>query len=47
MQMYFFVHGHYYQGLLRLMAALLIGALQTIVALRRKSLVPGMVAHGF
>jgi membrane protease YdiL (CAAX protease family) len=45
LQLYFFVHGHFYQGLLRLIPVFLIGAVLTIVALRRKSLIPGMLAH--
>jgi len=38
--------GHLYQGWIRLIPVFLIGIVVTIVALWRKSLVPGMIAHG-
>jgi membrane protease YdiL (CAAX protease family) len=41
-----FTQGHLYQGWLRLVPALLIAIVLTMVALWRKSLVPGMIAHG-
>ena len=41
-----FTQGHLYQGWLRLVPVLLIAIVLTTVALWRKSLVPGMVAHG-
>lgn len=46
LQLAFFVQGHLYQGWLRLIPVLLIGAVLTGVALWRKSLIPGMIAHG-
>jgi len=46
LQVMVFSLGHYYQGWIRLVPVVLIGALLTVVALRRKSLVPGMIAHG-
>ena len=41
-----FTFGHFYQGWLRLMPVLLIGILLTSVALWRRNLIPGMIAHG-
>ena len=46
-QIAIFTSGHIYQGWLRLLPVMLIGLLLTITALWRKSLIPGMVAHGF
>jgi uncharacterized protein len=46
LQVVVFSLGHYYQGWIRLVPVALIGTLLTIVALWRKSLVPGMIAHG-
>jgi membrane protease YdiL (CAAX protease family) len=46
LQVMIFSLGHYYQGWIRLVPVVLIGTLLTIVALWRKSLVPGMIAHG-
>jgi membrane protease YdiL (CAAX protease family) len=46
LQVIVFSLGHYYQGWIRLVPVALIGTLLTIVALWRKSLVPGMIAHG-
>jgi uncharacterized protein len=46
LQIIVFSLGHYYQGWIRLVPVALIGTLLTIVALWRKRLVPGMVAHG-
>jgi hypothetical protein len=45
-QLALFVQGHFYQGWLRLLPVMLIGAVLTGVALWRKSLIPGMIAHG-
>lgn len=45
-QVALFTQGHAYQGIVRLIPVALIGALLTFVALWRKSLVPGMFAHG-
>ena len=45
LQVILFTQGHAYQGVLRLVPVLLIGALLTAVALWRKSLIPGMIAH--
>jgi len=45
-QVIIFTAGHVYQGWLRLAPVLLIGTLLTAVALWRRSLVPGMIAHG-
>lgn len=45
LQLVIFAQGHLYQGGLRLVPVLLIGVVLTIVALWRKSLVPGMIAH--
>ena len=47
LQVIIFTQGHFYQGWIRLVPVLLIGVVLTIVALWRKSLVPGMIAHGF
>lgn len=41
-----FTSGHFYQGWARLVPVALIGAVLTAVALWRKSLAPGMIAHG-
>ena len=41
-----FTLGHFYQGWIRLVPVALIGALLTAVALWRRTLVPGMIAHG-
>jgi membrane protease YdiL (CAAX protease family) len=46
LQVLIFTVGHTYQGWIRLVPVLLIGSLLTAVALRRRSLLPGMVAHG-
>ena len=46
LQVTVFTQGHFYQGALRLLPVFLIGALLTAVAIWRKSLVPGMIAHG-
>jgi membrane protease YdiL (CAAX protease family) len=46
LQVIVFSLGHYYQGWIRLVPVVPIGSLLTIVALRRKCLVPGMIAHG-
>ena len=46
LQVIIFTQGHFYQGWIRLVPVLLIGALLTIVALWRRSLIPGMIAHG-
>jgi membrane protease YdiL (CAAX protease family) len=45
-QVALFTQGHVYQGMARLIPVALIGALLTAVALWRKSLIPGMIAHG-
>lgn len=42
-----FTVGHLYQGWTRLVPVVLVGAVLTLVAIKRKSLVPGMIAHGF
>jgi membrane protease YdiL (CAAX protease family) len=47
LQVLIFTQGHFYQGWVRLVPVLLIGVVLTIVALWRKSLIPGMIAHGF
>lgn len=47
LQVIIFTSGHIYQGWTRLVPVLLIGALLTAVALWRRSLLPGMIAHGF
>jgi len=46
LQLIIFSQGHLYQGWIRLVPVVLIGVVLTIVALWRKSLIPGMVAHG-
>ena len=46
LQLIVFTQGHLYQGWIRLVPVFLIGVVVTIVALWRKSLIPGMVAHG-
>lgn len=46
-QIAIFTSGHIYQGWLRLFPVMFIGLVLTITALWRKSLIPGMVAHGF
>jgi membrane protease YdiL (CAAX protease family) len=45
LQLMLFTLGHLYQGWTRLLPVLLIGIVLTGVALWRKSLVPGMIAH--
>ena len=46
LQVLIFTVGHYYQGALRLIPVFLLGCLLTAVAKWRKTLVPGMLAHG-
>lgn len=46
LQVSIFTLGHLYQGWTRLIPVFLIGLVLTVVALWRKSLVPGMIAHG-
>jgi membrane protease YdiL (CAAX protease family) len=46
-QIAIFTQGHLYQGWVRLLPVMLIGLVLTITALWRKSLIPGMIAHGF
>jgi len=46
LQVLVFTQGHLYQGWIRLIPVALIGALLTGVALWRRSLVPGIIAHG-
>ena len=46
LQLIIFSQGHLYQGWIRLVPVVLIGVVLTIVALWRKSLIPGMIAHG-
>ena len=46
LQISVFAFGHFYQGWLRLVPVLLIAILLTSVALWRKNLIPGMIAHG-
>jgi uncharacterized protein len=46
LQLIIFTQGHLYQGWTRLVPVLLIGLVLTIVALWRRSLIPGMIAHG-
>ena len=46
LQLSIFTLGHLYQGWSRLIPVFLIGLLLTVVALWRKSLIPGMIAHG-
>jgi len=47
MQVAIFTSGHLYQGWFRLLPIMLIGVVLTITAIWRKSLMPGMIAHGF
>ena len=47
LQVIIFTQGHFYQGWIRRVPVFLIGVVVTIVALWRKSLIPGMIAHGF
>jgi uncharacterized protein len=46
LQIGLFTLGHLYQGVERLIPVFLIGTMLTLVALYRKSLIPGMIAHG-
>lgn len=46
-QVALFTQRHLYQGVTRLLPVLIIGTLLTIVALWRKSLIPGIIAHGW
>jgi membrane protease YdiL (CAAX protease family) len=46
LQITVFTIGHFYQGWVRLLPVLLIGTLVTVVALWRRTLLPGMIAHG-
>jgi hypothetical protein len=46
LQIFLFIQGHYFQGLVRLIPVALFGLLFTVLALWRKSLRPGMIAHG-
>jgi membrane protease YdiL (CAAX protease family) len=46
LQIIIFTSGHFYQGWIRLVPVFLIGTILTVVALWRRSLVPGMIAHG-
>jgi uncharacterized protein len=46
LQILIFTSGHFYQGFIRLIPVLLIGTVLTIVAVWRRSLAPGMLAHG-
>ena len=46
LQVILFTQGHSYQGWVRMVPVLLIGILLTVVALWRKNLLPGMIAHG-
>ena len=45
LQILLFIQGHYFQGLLRLIPVGVFGLLFTLLALWRKSLRPGMIAH--
>lgn len=45
-QIAIFTYGHSYQGWLRMIPVMLIAVVVTLTALWRKSLIPGMVAHG-
>jgi membrane protease YdiL (CAAX protease family) len=45
-QIAIFTSGHLYQGWIRLVPVMLIGLVLTLTALWRKSLIPGMIAHG-
>jgi membrane protease YdiL (CAAX protease family) len=46
LQLTIFTLGHFYQGWTRLIPVFLIGVVLTVVALWRRTLLPGMVAHG-
>ena len=46
LQILLFTQGHYFQGLIRLIPVAVFGLLFTLLALWRKSLRPGMIAHG-
>ena len=46
LQILLFIQGHYFQGLVRLIPVAVFGLLFTLLALWRKSLRPGMIAHG-
>ena len=46
LQILLFIQGHYFQGLIRLIPVAVFGLLFTFLALGRKSLKPGMIAHG-
>ena len=46
-QVALFTQRHLYHGVTRLLPVLIIGTLLTIVALWRKSLIPGIIAHGW
>ena len=46
LQVAIFAQGHFYQGWVRLVPVLVIGTLLTVIALWRRTLVPGMIAHG-
>ena len=46
LQILLFIQGHYFQGLIRLIPVAVFGLLFTLLALWRKSLRPGMIAHG-
>jgi membrane protease YdiL (CAAX protease family) len=46
LQILLFVQGHYFQGWIRLIPVGVFGLLFTLLALWRKSLRPGMIAHG-
>jgi membrane protease YdiL (CAAX protease family) len=45
-QIAIFTQGHVYQGWLRLIPVMLIALVVTLTALWRRSLIPGMIAHG-
>ncbi len=46
LQILLFIQGHYFQGLIRLIPVAVFGLLFTLLALWRKSLKPGIIAHG-
>jgi membrane protease YdiL (CAAX protease family) len=46
LQILLFIQGHYFQGWIRLIPVGVFGLLFTLLALWRKSLRPGMIAHG-
>ena len=46
LQIFLFIQGHYFQGWIRLIPVGVFGLLFTLLALWRKSLRPGMIAHG-